>query len=79
MTRRATANPSRVFRLFVSSTFSDMLKERDALQENVFPRLRQLCEQHGARFQAVDLRWGVTEAAAQNQTTMQPGFHWAAR
>ncbi len=28
------------------------------------PRLRQLCQQHGARFQAIDLRWGVSQEAS---------------
>jgi hypothetical protein len=60
----------RTFRLFVSSTFSDLKAERDALQRRVFPSLRKLCEQHGARFQAIDLRWGVSDEAALDQQTM---------
>lgn len=60
----------RTFRIFVSSTFSDMARERDALQRNVFPKLRQLCARRGFRFQAVDLRWGISEEAGQNQRTM---------
>ena len=54
---------SRTFRVFVSSTFEDLKEERDALQRDVFPKLRTLCEQHGARFQAIDLRWGVRDEA----------------
>lgn len=61
---------SKTFRIFVSSTFHDLKAERDALQEKVFPRLRRLCEQHGARFQAIDLRWGVSEEASLDQQTM---------
>ena len=61
----------RTFRIFVSSTFSDLTDERNALQERVFPRLRELCRQHGARFQAIDLRWGVSEEAAIDQQTMK--------
>jgi hypothetical protein len=61
---------SRTFRLFVSSTFSDLKAERDALQREVFPRLRELCLQHGCRFQAIDLRWGVSEEASFDQQTM---------
>ena len=38
------------FRVFVSSTFSDLVAERNALQEHVFPRLREYCLKHGARF-----------------------------
>jgi hypothetical protein len=48
---------SRTFRVFVSSTFSDLKAERNALQEKVFPRLRDLALSHGCRFQAIDLRW----------------------
>ncbi len=62
---------SKTFRIFVSSTFSDMKGERNALQKNVFPRLRELCLQHGTRFQAIDLRWGVREEAALDQQTMK--------
>jgi len=60
----------RTFRIFVSSTFSDLKEERNALQERVFPRLRELCRQHGCSFQAVDLRWGVREEAGLDQQTM---------
>jgi len=58
------------FRVFVSSTFSDLIAERNALQERVFPDLREYCRQRGARFQAIDLRWGVGEEAALDQQTM---------
>lgn len=59
------------FRLFVSSTFSDLKPERDVLQSRVFPHLQALCASHGARFQAVDLRWGVSEEAGLDQQTMR--------
>ena len=62
--------PSKTFRIFVSSTFSDLKAERDALQRYVFPRLRELCAKNGARFQAIDLRWGVSEEAGLDQRTM---------
>jgi hypothetical protein len=62
---------SRTFRIFVSSTFSDLKEERNALQKNVFPRLRELCARHGCRFQAIDLRWGIREEAALDQQTMR--------
>ena len=44
---------------FVSSTFEDLVEERNALQRDVFPRLSKLCEARGARFQPVDPSWGV--------------------
>ena len=62
---------SRTFRVFVSSTFEDLVEERDALQREVFPALRQLCEAHGARFQAIDLRWGVRDEAVLGQKMME--------
>lgn len=65
------ARPTDTFRLFVSSTFSDLKEERNALHARVFPKLRALCEEHGARFQAIDLRWGVREEAGLDQQTMK--------
>lgn len=61
----------RVFRLFISSTFSDFHEEREALQWRVFPQLEAYCQARGATFQAVDLRWGITEEAQRQQYTMR--------
>jgi WD40 repeat protein len=58
------------FRVFISSTFSDFVAERNALQRNVFPRLRQFVAGHGWRFQPIDLRWGVNEEASLDQRAM---------
>jgi NACHT domain- and WD repeat-containing protein len=66
----AEAGPARTFRLFVSSTFADFAAERDALRRWVWPRLRAYCASRGARFQEVDLRWGISEEAAVDQQTM---------
>jgi len=57
--------------VFVSSTFEDLKAERDALQRDVFPKLRKLCEENGARFQAIDLRWGVRDEGALDQRTVE--------
>ena len=65
------AQAGKTFRIFVSSTFSDLKEERNALQKQVFPELRELCMQHGFRFQAIDLRWGVSEEASLDQQTMK--------
>ena len=64
------AATAKTIRVFVSSTFSDLKAERNALQAYVFPRLRELCEQHGARFQPIDLRWGVSDEASLDQQAM---------
>ena len=62
---------SKTFRIFVSSTFSDLKEERNILQKEVFPQLRSLCVENNCRFQAIDLRWGVREEAALDQQTMK--------
>ena len=62
--------PDQRIRVFVSSTFSDFAVERDALRRDVWPVLRRFCAARGARFQEVDLRWGVSEEAALDQQTM---------
>ena len=51
---------TRTFRVFVSSSPEDLKAERDALQRDVFPKLRALCEQHGARSQAIEVNEGTT-------------------
>ena len=62
---------TRVFRVFVSSTFRDLKAERDALQERVFPELRAHCTAKGYGFQPVDLRWGIREEASAGQRTIR--------
>jgi len=66
----AMSQSGKTFRIFVSSTFSDLKAERNALQARVFPRLRALAAGHGCRFQVIDLRWGVSEEASLDQQTM---------
>ena len=60
-----TRDSERTIRVFISSTFRDMHAERDILNRIVFPELRKRCQQRGAEFIGVDLRWGVTEDEAQ--------------
>jgi NACHT domain- and WD repeat-containing protein len=64
------AQAARIFRVFVSSTFGDLKVERDALHKYVWPALRELCMRHGTRFQAIDLRWGISYEAAIDQRTL---------
>ncbi|MBI4615356.1 MAG: DUF4062 domain-containing protein [Planctomycetes bacterium] len=65
------ARATRTFRIFVSSTFNDLKAERNKLQADVFPKLRALAERHGCRFQAIDLRWGVSEEAGLDHRAMR--------
>lgn len=70
---------TKIFRVFISSTFTDMQMERSILQRDAFPRLERYCEENGAKFQAVDLRWGVNEESQLNQKTLQICFNEIAR
>ncbi|GMR34157.1 hypothetical protein PMAYCL1PPCAC_04352, partial [Pristionchus mayeri] len=55
---------SKLVRVFTSSTFTDTTVERNALMEDVYPRLKEYCrEMHGLDFQVVDMRWGVRDEA----------------
>jgi hypothetical protein len=51
----------RVIRVFISSTFIDMMKDRDELVARVFPALRKLCSERRVVWSDVDLRWGITD------------------
>ncbi len=54
-------DPYNQFRLFISSTFKDMDKERSYIVEWIFPRIKELCDERGVEFFPIDLRWGITE------------------
>ncbi|GIW92448.1 MAG: hypothetical protein KatS3mg110_0489 [Pirellulaceae bacterium] len=58
------------FRIFVSSCFQDFVRERNALQERVFPELREYCRRRGARLQPIDLRWRVAQEPTLDHQTM---------
>ncbi|GAA4081999.1 tetratricopeptide repeat protein [Zhongshania borealis] len=59
----------REIRVFLSSTFKDMNKERNYLVKHVFPEVRQKCAERGVGFTEIDLRWGITEEAAKSGET----------
>ena len=43
---------SKIVRIFTSSTFTDMLMERNTLMEYVYPKIKDYCrERHGLEFQ----------------------------
>lgn len=62
---------TREIRVFLSSTFRDMEHEREYLMTRVFPRFRKLCLQREVVFTEIDLRWGITQEAANNGRTVQ--------
>ncbi|XP_063408936.1 uncharacterized protein LOC134692415 [Mytilus trossulus] len=53
--------PHSTVRIFMSSTFSDMRAERNAIVREVIPILEEYCAKYDLDFQMVDMRWGVTE------------------
>ena len=63
--------PQPVIRLFVSSTFADFVDCRNQMAVDVYPQLAELCQEFGATFQAVDLRWGISAEAALEHRTVE--------
>ncbi|KAJ3210110.1 hypothetical protein HDU82_008735 [Entophlyctis luteolus] len=61
---------SKIVRLFISSTFTDMKLERDFLLAHAFDVLSKICSTLGLVFQPVDMRWGIPEEAANFHTTV---------
>jgi hypothetical protein len=64
------ANTWKTVRVFISSNFRDMHAERDHLVKVVFPALREELERHRVPLVDIDLRWGVTEAEANNSKAL---------
>lgn len=61
---------SRALRLFVSSTFRDLQREREHLIKETFPQLQRICEARRVDWSVVDLRWGITEAQSRRRETL---------
>ena len=55
------ANHCRNIRIFLSSTFTDLMDERDELMSKTFPVLRKIAFEHNVTLTELDLRWGITE------------------
>lgn len=55
------SSEQRNIRVFVSSTFNDLMVERDFLVKKIFPRIRKFCQERDIEFIDIDLRWGITE------------------
>jgi preprotein translocase subunit SecA/nephrocystin-3 len=60
----------REVRIFISSPFTDMQKERDTLVRSAIPKLRRLCMQRDVAFSYVDLRWGVTAQQSESAVSL---------
>ncbi len=64
-------SPSRLVRVFISSTFRDFIEERDELVKKVFPELRRRCKERFVEVLEVDLRWGITEEQSKSGETLR--------
>lgn len=62
---------SKTFRIFISSTFEDLIEERNALHHYVFPKIKEYCETRGVQFQPIDLRWGINNESDRNHRTLE--------
>ncbi|XP_053312007.1 NACHT domain- and WD repeat-containing protein 1 [Spea bombifrons] len=65
------SKPSNAVRIFISSTFSDMAEERDALMELAYPEIQAFCQKNGLTFEVVDMRWGVRDYATVDHMTTE--------
>jgi hypothetical protein len=65
------AAANRRIRVFISSTFRDMIEERDALMTHTWPALRRLCQQRHVELVEVDLRWGIAESQSTRRETLK--------
>jgi nephrocystin-3 len=70
-----SAASNRLIRIFISSTFRDMIEERDALMTHTWPELRRLCRQRHVELVEVDLRWGIAESQSTRRETLHLCLH----
>src|SRR4030067_1358206 len=62
---------NRRIRVFVSSTFRDMMAERDELMAQTWPELRRFCRERQVELVEVDLRWGIAEEQSTRKETLK--------
>jgi nephrocystin-3 len=67
----ASVDANRAIRVFVSSTFRDMMEERNALMTHTWPELRRFCKERQVELVEVDLRWGISEEQSKRQETVK--------
>ncbi|KAK3101549.1 hypothetical protein FSP39_004391 [Pinctada imbricata] len=67
--RKPQRKRKREIRVFVSSTFKDFNKEREAIIKKAFREINRMCSKRGVFFSYVDLRWGISsEQSSHGQT-----------
>ena len=48
-----------MIQFFVSSTFKDMVGEREALHREILPKVNEIAKEYGEYVECVDLRWDL--------------------
>jgi nephrocystin-3 len=61
----------RSVRVFVSSTFRDMIEDRNELMTHCWPELRKFCAERYVELVEVDLRWGIAEEQSTRKETLK--------
>ncbi|KAK2152117.1 hypothetical protein LSH36_339g02004 [Paralvinella palmiformis] len=61
----------KIIRIFTSSTFTDTFHERNRLMVDVYPKLKDFCQEYGYQFQVVDMRWGVREESENDHLAVE--------
>lgn len=64
-------NANRRIRVFISSTFRDMVGERNELMTHAWPELRRFCRERQVELVEVDLRWGIAEEQSTRKETLK--------
>jgi nephrocystin-3 len=62
---------NRRIRVFVYSTFRDMVEERNELMSHAWPELRRFCQERQVELVEVDLRWGIAEEQSTRKETLK--------
>jgi nephrocystin-3 len=65
------SNQNRSIRIFISSTFRDMMEERNVLMTHAWPELRKFCRERQVELVEVDLRWGIAEEQSTRKETLK--------
>lgn len=68
---QANNQERRNIRIFISSTFKDMARERDYLMKNVFPKLQKIASERNVSVVPLDLRWGITREESKSGKVLE--------
>ena len=60
----------RVVRVFISSPFNGMEKERDILTKFYWPKIESALSDKGLHLRLVDMRWGITHSSSSDSQTI---------